>query len=171
MKRQTQEILYYTLPIAFWLLAGVVSVLPVFFSPFLEERTGEILLPYFLPALLTLTCLMIISRIRRHASSVEECFWVGLLLGVAACWMPTVLLVVLPVWGYLIHRNIFSFRSLLSTLIGIALVAVWWAVVMQFIMHNIQFSITKNLWAWVPTGSFSIAYMASKTARQNLRVR
>ena len=174
MKRQTQEILYYTLPIAFWLLAGVVSALPVFLSSSLEERSAEILLPYVLPALVTLISLMIVSHIRRHSSSVEQCFQIAVLLGIASYWLPTVVFVILPIWGYLISRNIFSFRSVLSTLMGLAFVAVWMAV-----FYYIGIIETPSLegrdgvgfFAWVPTGAFSIAYIASKIARQNLRVR
>jgi hypothetical protein len=96
------------------------------------------------------------------------------LLGIASYWLPTVVFVILPIWGYLISRNIFSFRSVISTLMGLAFVAVWMAV-----FYYIGIIETPSLegrdgvgfFAWIPTGAFSIAYIASKIARQNLRVR
>ena len=38
MKRHTQTILYHTLPIAFWLLAGVGCALWVFFDPAFQSE-------------------------------------------------------------------------------------------------------------------------------------
>lgn len=168
MTRRTQTILYHTLPIAFWLLAAVVCVATYLLSPSLVGREGVGL---FLPALLALICLIIIRRIPRHTSSVEECFQVALLLGIASCWMPTVLFLILPVWGYLIYQNLYSLRSFTATLIGFATVAVWVAVITYLSPFTIHLSLTKNLWAWIPTGAVLIAFIASTIARQTLRVR
>jgi hypothetical protein len=171
LTRHTQTILYYTLPIAFWLLAGLGSALPLLLGSSLVEK-GH--LPYFAPAVLTLVCLMIVSHIRRHSSSVEECFQVAVLLGIAAYWLPTVLLVIVPVWGYLINRNLFSFRSVLSSVIGFALVAVWMAVLVYTgILKTPPFmeGLGADWVSWIPAGAFAFAYIASKIARQNLRVR
>jgi hypothetical protein len=107
---------------------------------------------------------VIISRIRRRSSSVEQCFWVAILLGVASYWLPSVLFMVLPIWIYLIYKNQFGMQSFVASLLGIAFVAVWMAVLCQF-------SILKGLWAWIPVGAFIIAWFASTIARQNLRVR
>ena len=128
----------------------------------------------FAPAVLSLLSVIILRRIPRHTSSVEECFQVALLLGIASCWMPTVLFLILPVWGYLIYQNLYSLRSFTATLIGFATVAVWVGVpVFLGVIGNpwADFFATKNLWAWIPTGAVLIAFIASTIARQNLRVR
>jgi hypothetical protein len=114
---------------------------------------------------------VIISRIRRRSSSVEQCFWVAILLGVASYWLPSVLFMVLPIWIYLIYKNQFGMQSFVASLLGIAFVAVWMAVLCHFSILNYQFSILKGLWAWIPVGAFIIAWFASTIARQNLRVR
>lgn len=167
MKRRTQNILYHTLPIAFWLLAGLGSALSFFLIPSLR---GE-WIPYICPAILTLISVMIIRYIRRHSSSVEQCFQVAVLLGIASYWLPSVLFLIPPVWIYLITRNLYSFRSFLSTLIGLALVAVWMLVLNQISDIHYPLSLTKNLWGWIPTGSVLFAYIASTIVQQNLRVR
>ena len=100
MKRQTQEILYHLLPVVFWLLAiggSMVPLLPVFDMSFCAMN--------YVVALIALICVGIIGRIRRHTSSVEECFQVALLLGIAAYWLPSVVFLIVPIWGYLIYQN------------------------------------------------------------------
>ena len=171
MTRRTQTILYHTLPIAFWLLAAVVCVATYLLSPSLQGREG---VGFFAPAVLSLLSVLIVSRIHRHASSAEECFLVALLLGIASYWLPTVLFLILPVWGYLIYRNLYSLRSFTATLLGLATVAVWVAVLVVFgVIGNpwADFFATKNLWAWIPTGAVLIAFIASTIARQTLRER
>ena len=103
MKRRTQTILYHLLPVVFWLLAIGGSIL------FDREWPGYVV------ALTALLCVLIIGRIKRHTSSVEECFQVALLLGVVSYWLPTVLFLILPIWGYLIYQNLFSLRSFFAT--------------------------------------------------------
>ena len=96
MKRHTQELLYHLLPVIFWLLAVSGSVLPLVW---LSLPTSY--LWGFLVIAIVLTCITILGRIKRHESSVEQCFQVAILLGVASYWLPTVLFLMLPIWGYL----------------------------------------------------------------------
>ena len=162
--------LYHLLPVVFWLLAiggSCVPLLPIFNFQFSITNY----LYGYLVAVLTLACIGIIGRIKRHTSSVEECFLVALLLGIAAYWLPTVLFLILPIWGYLIYQNLFSFRSFLASLIGLAVVAIWVLVLNYLSLFTFHFSLSHNLWAWIPTGSALIAWLASTIARQILRVR
>ena len=178
MTRQTQTILYHTLPAVFWLLAGACCVLAWFLSPSPAGMVWDL----YLPAALVLVVLLVVTRIQRHASSVEQCLWVGLLLGLAALWLPTVLFLVLPVWGYLIYRNIFSFRSFLSTLVGFAFVAIWTAIFLfcvsgsavsgpLSVSTSTGFSFFSNLLSWLPVAALSSAFIASSAARHILRLR
>ena len=159
MKRHTQEILYHLLPVVFWLLAIGVSVL------LYREWQGYVV------AVLALISVLIIDRIKRHTDSIEECFQVAVLLGIASYWMPSVLFLIIGIWFYLIYQNLFSFRSFLATLIGLAFVAIWIALGNQLSMINYQLSITYGLYAWIPTAALPVAYIASTTARRILRVR
>ena len=159
MKRQTQEILYHLLPIVFWLLAIGGSVL------FYREWQGYVV------ALLALISAWLIRRIKRHASSEEECFVVGILLGIAAYWLPSVIFLILPVWAYLIYQNLFSLRSFLASLIGFAVVAIWMAVLSFFQLSTFNFQLANNLFAWIPTGAVLLAWLGSTIVRQTLRVR
>jgi len=183
VKRRTQNILYHLLPIAFWLLAIGGSIVPVIVLQAMHQSAFSLfsIFSYYLPALLVLIIYYFISRIRRYTNSVEECFWVGLLLGIASYWMPSVLLLTIVIWIWLVALNVFSFRSMLSSLIGMAVVAVWAAVLLilqeQELIHIgmtnswAEFFAKKSLWAWIPIGAFSIAWFASTIARRNLRVR
>lgn len=171
MKRQTQVILYHLLPIAFWLLAAVVCVVTYLLSPSLEGREG---VGFFAPAVLSLLSVRLIHRIPRLGDSTEPSFQVALLLGIASYWLPSVLFLIPPIWIYLIYRNIFSFRSITATLIGLALVAVWaaLAVFMGWLPNEwADFFASKNALGWIPVGAFLIAYITSTIARRNLRVR
>ena len=122
-------------------------------------------------AILALISMYLITHIKRHASSVEECFEVGVLLSIAAYWLPSVLFLILPVWVYLIYKNLFSFRSFLASLIGCALVAIWIVVGNIFSIFNLQFSIANNLFAWLPAGSFLLAWLGTTIVQQTLRER
>jgi len=159
MKRQTQEILYHLLPVVFWLLATGGSVL------FYREWQGYVV------ALLALICAWLIRRIKRHASSEEECFVVAILLGIAAYWLPSVLFLILPVWAYLIYQNLFSLRSFLASLIGFAVVAIWIAVLSVFQLSTFNFQLAHNVRAWIPTGAVLLAWLGTTIVRQTLRVR
>ena len=151
--------LYYLLPAIFWLLAVGGSVL------FYREWPGYIV------TALVLFCILILGRIRPHTTAVEPSFQVALLLGIASCWMPSVLFLLLPVWVYLIVRRHFNFRAFLATLIGFAVVAVWLVVLSRLSFIDFHFSLTKNAIGWIPVGAFIVAWLASTIARQNLRVR
>ena len=115
--------------------------------------------------------MLIIDRIKRHTDSIEECFQVAVLLGIASYWMPSVLFLIIGIWFYLIYQNLFSFRSFLATLIGLAFVAIWIAILSFFQISNFKFQISANLFAWIPTAALPVAYIASTTARRILRVR
>ena len=171
--------LYHLLPIAFWLLAAVVCVVTYLLSPSLEGREGG---GFFAPAVLSLLSVRIIHRIPRWEEPVEQSFQVAVLLGIASYWLPSVLLLILPIWIYLMYRGLFGLRSVLATLIGLALVAIWAAVLysLPFIFHLSSFTFylpwahffaIENAWGWIPTGAFILAYIASTIARQNLHVR
>jgi len=125
----------------------------------------------YVVALLALISAWLIRRIKRHASSEEECFLVALLLGIAAYWLPSVVFLILPAWAYLIYQNLFSLRSFLASLIGFAVVAIWIAVLSQLSIINYQLSIANNLFAWIPTGAVLLAWLGSTIVRQTLRVR
>ena len=122
-------------------------------------------------AILALISMYLITHIKRHASSVEECFEVGVLLSIAAYWLPSVLFLILPVWVYLIYKNLFSFRSFLASLIGCALVAIWVVVGNLFQLSTFNFSLSANLFAWIPAGSFLLAWLGTTIVQQTLRER
>lgn len=175
MKRATQNRLYHLLPIVFWLLAAGGAAVPAIIA---YSRQPFVINPHYLwgfpAALIALLCVWIIRRIERHTSSVEQCFQVAVLLGIASYWLPTVLFLLLPIGGYLIYQNLFNLRSFMAALTGVALVAVWAAVAVYMgWINNIwaAFFDANNAWGWVPTGAALIAYIASTTARQILRVR
>ena len=166
MKRATQTLLYHLLPVVFWLLAIGGSLLPL-----LPIFNIQYSLFNYIPALLSLLCIVIIAHIKRHSSSVEECFQVAVIMGIASFWLPSVIFLILPIWGYLIYQNLFSFRAFLATLIGLTLVAIWILVLSYFSILTFQFSLVTNLLAWIPTGSFLLAWLASTIAQRILRVR
>ena len=164
MKRQTQTLLYHLLPVVFWLLAAGGIVL-------WEISNIQFTIFHYLPAVAALLSGMIIRHIRRHESSVEQCFWVGILMGIAACWMPSVVFLILPVWGYLIYKNLFGMQPFCATLIGLAVVAIWTAIGNYFSLFTLHFSLANNVCFWVPTAAILIAWLASTIVRQILRVR
>lgn len=178
MKRATQNMLYHLLPVVFWLLAIGGALVPTILMYGFGMHLGEHV-PYhyffgFPVAALVLLCIWIISRIERHTSSVEHCLQVALLLGIASYWLPTVLFLILPIWAYLIYKNLFNLRSALATFIGLALVAAWAAVAVYMgWIENVwaAFFDAKNAWGWIPTGAVLVAYISSTIAQQILRVR
>ena len=175
MTRQTQTILYHLLPVVFWLLAIGGSMIPLLLFHLglinSSEWTDSNYWWAFAVTALSLLSVIIVHRIPRHTDSIEQCFQVALLLGIASYWLLSVLFLIIPVWFYLIYRNLFSFRAFLATLIGLAVVAVWIVVLNQLSIINYQLSITKDLWFWLPTGAFLLAYIASAIARQILQIR
>ena len=178
MKRHTQTILYHTLPIAFWLLAGVGCALWVFFDPAFQSE-GWIRLLAAIPSLLSLIILIILTSIKRHASSVEESLWTGILLGIASYWLPTILFLLLPVWIYLYYRRLLDLHAFFASLIGVAIIAIWVAVLLFNPLSHApvianpwaRFFEPESLWTWIPVGSVLFAYIASSIARNILKVR
>ena len=165
MTRQTQNMLYHLLPVAFWLLAiGAIVLWQFIFN-------SQFSIFNYLPALLALIATMRIRHVPRHTDATEPCFQVGLLLGLASYWLPSIVFLILPVWGWLIYQNLFSLRVLLASLIGWATVAIWIAVLSQFSIVNCAFSIANALPAWFPVAAVQIAYLTSTIVRHNLRVR
>ena len=144
--------------------------MPIILSTFdFELPTGY--LWGYLVAAVVLAVLLIITHIERHASSVEECFIISVMLGIASYWLPTVVFLTVPVYGYLVYRNVFSVRAFLASFIGLGLVAVWMAVLSRLEILDYPFQIAHNPYAWIPTGSLLFAYIASTIARRILRVR
>ena len=175
MKRATQNMLYHLLPVVFWLLAIGGSAVPVILA---YSQPSFVIHPNYLwgylVASLVLLCIWIIRRIKRHTSSVEQCFQVAILIGIASYWLPTVLFLLLPLGGYLIYQNRFNLRSFIAAVLGTAFVAVWVAVAVYMgWIENVwaAFFDAKNAWGWIPIGAVLIAYIASTIARQILRVR
>ena len=174
MKRATQTMLYHLLPVVLGLLAIGGSAIPAIIAFVLHSALSPNYLWGFLVAVIAMFCVFLVLRIERHTSSVEQCFQVAVLLSIASYWLPTVLLLLLPIGGYLIYQNLFNLRSLTAMLLGVALVAVWAAVAvyMGWIANTwAAFFDPKNAWGWIPTGAALIAYITSTIVRQILRVR
>ena len=182
MKRSTQTLLYLLLPVVFWLLAIGGSLVPLllstFNSPYGVSKSEELsIVNYyagFLVAAIVLLCIFIISRIRRHTDSVEECFLVAVLLGIASYWLPTVVFLTLPIIIWLYYHHLFELRGMVAVLIGYAFVAIWAAVFiwLGWIENTWEhFFDPDYLWAWIPAGSLLLAWLASAITRRTLRVR
>ena len=172
MKRSTQNMLYHLVPVAVWSLALIGALVPVVLNR--SSFNLQLSTSYywgFPVSGIVLACLFLIGRIKRHTTSVEECFQVAVLLGVASYWLPTVVLLIFPIWGYLIYQNLFSFRSFAATMIGFAAVAIWMTVLHILSVIHYPLDDIENTWGWIPTGAFLFAYIASTTARRILRVR
>ena len=173
MKRRTQELLYRLLPALFWLLAIGGSLVPI--SPFFTFHFSLFsYLSGYIVAALCLIVIVLIGRIKRHSSSIEECFQMALLLGVASYWLPTVVFLTIPVWGYLIYQNLFSWRSFMATLIGYITITIWAAgfVFLGWINNPwIAPFAPENTIGWIPVGAILVAWLASTIARQSLRTR
>lgn len=175
MKQSVQNTLYHLLPAVFWLLAIGGSLVPVIlqFTPYALNITPNYYYGYLVAALV-LIVIFFIGRLKRHASSVEACFRMGMYLGVASYWLPTVVFLTIPVCAYLIYRNIFSGRSILALLLGYALVAIWAAVFiwLGWIANPwAHFFASENALGWIPLGAILLAWLASTIARQILRAR
>lgn len=98
----------------------------------------------------------------------------GVLLGIASYAMPTVVFLTLPVWAYLIYRNLFNLRSFIATLLGYALIAIWAAVFIALGWIGNPwacFFASENALGWIPLGAILLAWLASAIARQQLRIR
>ncbi len=158
--------LYYLLPVVFWLLAIGGSVLPLFLF---DNASG--LISGYLVAAISLLCIFIISRIKRHTNSIEECFQVALLLGIAAYWLPSVIFLIIPIWSYLIYQNLFSFRAFMASVVGFATLAIWYAVLYYFTPYTFHLTLFYNLYAWIPTGAILLAWLASAIVRNKLQIR
>ena len=175
MKQHVQNMLYHLLPAVFWLLAIGGSLVPVILQ--ITNHKLQITNNYYygyLVAAIVLIVILIIGRPKRHASSVEACFRMGIYLGVASYWLPTVVFLTIPVWAYLIYRNIFSGRSIMATILGYAVVAIWAAVFifLGWIANPwADFFASENALGWIPLGAVLLAWLASTIARQILRAR
>ena len=174
--------LYHLLPVVFWLLAIGGSVLTLLLSDneAVQQQSGPTtewsvsasgLIAGYLVSAIALLCIFIISRIKRHTTSVEECFQVALLRGIAAYWLPSICFLIIPIWGYLIYQNLFSFRAFMASIIGFATVAIWYAVLYFFTPYTLHFTLFYNLCAWIPTGAILLAWLASTVARNKLQIR
>ena len=164
MKRQTQTLLYHLLPVAFWLLAiGGIVIWEMYHLPFT--------IYHFVPALAALLSVTIVRHIPRHTDSIQQCFQVAVFLGIASYWLPSVVFLVIPIWIYLIWKNLFNLRSFIATFIGFGLVAVW-MVVLEFLhLTHYTLHIAYNWHAWFPTGAILLAWLGTTIVRQTLRVR
>ena len=162
--------LYHLVPIAIWLLALGGSVLPLVLITYNPSFVPDYYWG-FLVAAIVLLCMWILARLERHASSVEECFLVAVLLGIASCWLPTIIVLGIPALLYLQFRNLLQFRGIMAFLLGYALVAVWLVVGCQLSLIHYQFSLSHNTLGWIPTGCFLVAWISSTIARRILRVR
>ena len=165
--------LYHLLPAVFWLLAIGGSLIPMLPSLNFQLSTFNYYSGYWVAAIM-LIIIVFIGNIKRHASSVEECFVMALLLCIASYWIPTVVFLTIPVWAYLIYRNLFSGRSLLATLLGYAVVAIWASIFVLFgwIANPwAHFFALENALGWIPLGAILLAWLASTIVRQILRAR
>jgi hypothetical protein len=163
-KSSNRKLLYHLLPVVFWLLAigGIV---------FWEIINYQLSIFNYIPAILALISTIIIRHVPRHADSIAQCFQVALLLGIASYWLPSVLFLMIPIWGYLIYQRLFNLRAFSASLIGFACIAIWIGVLSFCQLSTLNYHLSTNLSAWIPTGSLLIAYIASTTARRILRVR
>lgn len=167
--------LYYLLPVVFWLLAISIVVA----LPFVIQITNpELHITNYwwglIAMLAALISVMRIDFIPRHGDSIEPCFQVAMLLGIASYWLPSLVILIIPIWLYLIYQQLFNFRSFLSSLIGFSIVAVWAAIfiVLGWISNPwLDFLSIENAYGWIPIGAVILAYIFSTIARRNLRER
>jgi len=173
VKRSTQTLLYHLLPAVFWLLAIGGTLVPALL-PFTFRLSPFTYYSGYWVAAIVLIVILFIGRIKRHASSVEECFLMAIFFGIASYWLPTVVFLTIPVWAYLIYQNLFSGRSFLATFLGYAVVAIWAAVFIFFgwIANPwAHFFAIENALGWIPLGAVLLAWLGSTIVRQTLRVR
>ena len=172
MTRQTQKLLYHLLPVAFWLLAigGIVLWHWFYLQTPITNHKSQI--TNYIPALLALVSALIIRHIPRHQTAEEPAFQASVLLGVAAYFLPSVLVLLLPMWVYLLYRHLYSWRVFFASLIGVALVAIWVMVLSYLRPESFQLSTFNfQLSRWIPTGTCLLAYIGSTIVRQTLRER
>lgn len=167
MKRHTQSILYHLLPVVIWLLAIGGAVVPLL--PFCALELSPI--SYLIPVAVVMCALFMLTSLKRHASSVETCFIVAVLLGVASYWLPTILFLAIPACIYLQLRNLLTLRSVTAFLLGYALVAIWMTVIVYLSSISYHLSFIENAYGWIPIGAVLFAWTAATIVRRNLRVR
>lgn len=173
LTRQTSNILYYLLPIVFWLLAGGMCIYCAFFTQtFVLPRAS-----YFAHLIIYILILSILVHVRRRDTSIEACFQIGFLLSIAAYWLPPVIVLLVPIWIYFIVIQSFSLRAFFSSLIGIAVIALYAFIAVRW---NWISNPWLDLWSgqyafrwseWLPLIALIVAWIASTIARRNLRVR
>ena len=165
MKRHVQNRLFHLLPVVFWLLAIGGSIVPFILHFSTDYLYG------FLVAGIVLLCTWMLTRIKRHGSSLEECFIVSILLGIASYWLMTVIFLAVLAGLYLHSRNLLEWRGVMAMIVGFALVAIWAAVLDQTNLLPYSLSLTDHIDRWIPTGAVIFAWTAATIARRSLHVR
>ena len=171
MNRREANIWRSVLPVVFWTVGTVGSLIPVFV---LENGVHPNYLWGYLVSVLLLIPELKVSRIHRHESSEVTCLWIGLMVGISSYWMPTVLFLILPFWICLIVKNVFTLRGLTATLIGVGLVAIYasLAIWLGWITNTwANFFAVEYLWGWIPIGVFALAWLLSIYIKHVLYVR
>ena len=71
--------------------------------------------------------LLVFQNIDRHQfrSAAEHTFLMTLLLGIASYWLPSVLLLILPIVAMLIFRNTFDWQALFAIFIALIVVSIY----------------------------------------------
>ena len=159
------------MPVVFWATGMGGSLVPVFL---LENGVHPNYLWGYLVSVLLLIPELMVSRINRHESSEESCFWIGLMVGISSYWMPTAIFMVIPFWIYLVTQNLFTVHGFVATGVGIGLVAIYAALAVWLgWIDNVwaDFFSVDHLWGWIPIGAAILAWAASALARKVLYIR
>lgn len=170
MTYQVRTILRRALPITFWLLAvaGCI-VVPLTLFPLPANYWWG-----FLVAVLGLILIADLSHLDRHVSSARQGFDIGLLLGIASYWLPTVVFLTLPCWIFMMTRYSFRHRTLLGTLLGFVVVVIYALIgVACGWIENVwtEFFSPARLWGWIPVGAVFLAWLGSYLIREKLKDR
>ncbi len=155
----------------YWAVGIGGSIVPVFASD--NGVPANYLWGYMVAALLQVPE-MLVSRIHLHRASEEACFWLGLMSGIASYWMPTVLFMILPFWIYIISRNFFTLRCIVSTMVGVGIVALYASLaIWQGWLTNVwvDFFALDRLWGWIPVCVIGLSWGATLLTRHILYIR
>jgi len=171
MTYQTRVILRRGLPILFWLLAlGNSIAIPLGIGASMPRSYW---CGFAAGVCILLSC-HALRKVDRHNPSSEEIFATSVLLSIGSYWLPTVLFLLIPAWGFLIYVNAFSHKSLLATLLGCGTVAIYAVILVYFgLISNpwSDFFSSDYSWGWIPAGAMWLAWLGSTIARQILRER
>ena len=171
MTYQTRVLLRRGLPVLFWLLAiGSCIAIPLGIG---SDVPGNYWWGFAAGVCILLSC-HALGKVDRHNPSAEEIFATSVLLSIASYWLPTVLFLLIPAWGFLIYVNAFSHKSLLATLLGCGTVAIYAVILVYFgLIENAwaSFFSAAHAWGWIPAGAMWLAWLGSTIARQILRER